>query len=1180
LVHRFDTATKTKARLALKTMLANCDGPRLRSRGFRWRGVRIGRVGWSLLGLGGGLLALVLLGFGLLAWRLSQGPIGLDSLTPRIAQSLEERFGHRYSFALGPTILERGENGVAISFQGVAIRDRAGRTLVSAPKGDISLDLPALATLEVKAKRLELVGLDLRLTVQPDGALSVEGAKEPDAVAIDLPAPKSVKNTAGDALSKQAAPDFAARLGPIVSNLIEAVTGQDQALDRLGIAHGRLEVEDGATHQKVVFEDLDLAFDKSTTAAGLDLSALGPAGRWSVAIKAQGEGLRSLDVEAHDLDLNDLLLATGRKVPFDATMPISAKLELQLAADKSLAEMRGRFGLGAGYFKLADPDHEPFLVDEITGGWSWDAATQRFRVNEVQLFADQTHVFFYGSISPPSAANPAWVADMRSSDTVLAGERPGEQPVHLDSAIFQARYFAADQRFIVDNFSIAGPGANGSVKSESAMTDAGPTLKLKLDMAHTAAVNIARLWPSFIAADVRNWCIQNLRGGELVSAALSIDWDGPTFATALKKQAVPADSVHGEFSARDISLQLLPGVPIVSGLDGSGVMTGHDFAMSGKQGFMDISPGRRILASDIAFIVPDTTPKPLNPARASAHLQGPADALADLVSRDALKPFVGLPIDPASVKGQFDGNLALDLKLGKTARPEDAVVHADATLSNFQVDKFLGNEHFEQGALSVASDAGALKITGDGKLFGVSANVEIDKGASDDGSAQLNFTLDDAARAKRGFNLGPSLTGPMAFRVKAPLSQKGADVEVDLSRMNIDNPAPGIVKAAGKPGKATFSVKADPEGTTISNLAIDIGAASIKGAAQLSGDGAFTSAKLSQVRISTGDDLKADVSTADGVLKIAVRGSVVDSRPIVKALLEQGTSEAAAKDVDVDVKVASAVGANKVTLSQLDLGLSRRAGEISQAKVDARIGPAVVALRRDENGILRLQTTDAGGLVRFFNLYSHLEGGTLALVMRNVGGRQEGEAVIKDFVLRNEPAMRQLIAAGQAPIPGGISATGQSANSGASTSNGAAQIDPDSASFQKLTAKFTRSSGRVDLREAVIYDVQMGLTTEGYIDYAHDHIDLNGTFVPAYQVNNLVTHIPFVGLLLGGGTNEGIFGVNYRLAGSGAAPVLTVNPFSAMTPGFLRKVFGAIDGTTPLSPQEDIPQADPTPKLR
>src|SRR5208337_2882534 len=125
----------------------------------------------------------------------------------------------------------------------------------------------------------------------------------------------------------------------------------------------------------------------------------------------------------------------------------------------------------------------------------------------------------------------------------------------------------------------------------------------------------------------------------------------------------------------------------------------HEFAMSGKRGFMDVSAGRRILASDIAFSIPDTSPKPLNPAQASAHVQGSAEALAELISRDALKPFVGLPVDPASVKGQFDGKLALDLKLGKTARPQDTVVHADASLSNLQVDKFLGNERFEQGAL-------------------------------------------------------------------------------------------------------------------------------------------------------------------------------------------------------------------------------------------------------------------------------------------------------------------------------------------------------------------------------------------------------------------------------------------------------------------------------------------------
>ena len=38
--------------------------------------------------------------------------------------------------------------------------------------------------------------------------------------------------------------------------------------------------------------------------------------------------------------------------------------------------------------------------------------------------------------------------------------------------------------------------------------------------------------------------------------------------------------------------------------------------------------------------------------------------------------------------------------------------------------------------------------------------------------------------------------------------------------------------------------------------------------------------------------------------------------------------------------------------------------------------------------------------------------------------------------------------------------------------------------------------------------------------YSGDRVDLSGTFVPAYQVNNLITHVPFVGMILGGGAQH------------------------------------------------------------
>jgi hypothetical protein len=42
-----------------------------------------------------------------------------------------------------------------------------------------------------------------------------------------------------------------------------------------------------------------------------------------------------------------------------------------------------------------------------------------------------------------------------------------------------------------------------------------------------------------------------------------------------------------------------------------------------------------------------------------------------------------------------------------------------------------------------------------------------------------------------------------------------------------------------------------------------------------------------------------------------------------------------------------------------------------------------------------------------------------------------------------------------------------------------------------------------------------------------------------------------------GGSNEGLFGVNYGITGAMSSPTLNVNPLSAVAPGFLRKIFGA-----------------------
>ena len=66
--------------------------------------------------------------------------------------------------------------------------------------------------------------------------------------------------------------------------------------------------------------------------------------------------------------------------------------------------------------------------------------------------------------------------------------------------------------------------------------------------------------------------------------------------------------------------------------------------------------------------------------------------------------------------------------------------------------------------------------------------------------------------------------------------------------------------------------------------------------------------------------------------------------------------------------------------------------------------------------------------------------------------------------------------------------------------------------------------------------------------------DFNGTVVPAYTLNTVLGKVPVLGDLLLGGKGEGVFAITYAIKGPLEKPRVTVNPLSALAPGFLRGI--------------------------
>jgi len=108
---------------------------------------------------------------------------------------------------------------------------------------------------------------------------------------------------------------------------------------------------------------------------------------------------------------------------------------------------------------------------------------------------------------------------------------------------------------------------------------------------------------------------------------------------------------------------------------------------------------------------------------------------------------------------------------------------------------------------------------------------------------------------------------------------------------------------------------------------------------------------------------------------------------------------------------------------------------------------------------------------------------------------------------------------------------------------------------------------------------ELGITASGTIDFGNDAIDITGTIVPAYTINSLLGKIPVIGTIFSGEKGGGIFAASYKASGPVEKPVMSVNPLSALAPGFLRNLLdggeGLNEGKTP-SQEEAIRNSKPS----
>ena len=127
----------------------------------------------------------------------------------------------------------------------------------------------------------------------------------------------------------------------------------------------------------------------------------------------------------------------------------------------------------------------------------------------------------------------------------------------------------------------------------------------------------------------------------------------------------------------------------------------------------------------------------------------------------------------------------------------------------------------------------------------------------------INLTLDDAARAKAGFNLGKSLTGTVAAQITTSLAQGDktkAAVELDFTKAAHGRPRAGLHEAGRQARQGDLHRASSARAaTSLDNIVFDGGGASVRGSAELDATGLRFRQAVAGAALA-GDDLQVEAT--------------------------------------------------------------------------------------------------------------------------------------------------------------------------------------------------------------------------------------------------------------------------------------------------------------------------------
>ena len=745
------------------------------------------------------------------------------------------------------------------------------------------------------------------------------------------------------------------------------------------------------------------------------------------------------------------------------------------------------------------------------------------------------------------------------ANPVTAGALMGGDGFAEATARVHGTWQKAERNIRLDEIALAtANGGHLSGDADIVLTGKSPGIRLDAKGEKLSAAETEKLWPFFLGAKAKEWVANNVEAGQIETASFNLDIPPGRLAQYRPGNGPAADEVVITGKLKDFRFRTVGDLPLVASASGEIRLNGTRFkAEIGSSPLAGYGPQSAELNN--ATLEIDDTSSFDAIGSGEVSLSGSAASLAAIANTQPLQVGKAISLDPASVSGKANAEIAFRFHPRKQAKRKQMLGwNALIDLSKAGSSKPLFGRKISNANLFIKSTPEVVRVKGDATIDGYPVELSMVEPVGSTPASRrertVTATVDHKVLAKNGISVAPVITGQMEVEIDSKAGSPD-HYRIDMRNADISLPWIGWTKGAKIPATAEFNLTNTNGVNRLEGFSLKGDGFSVQGSLEFSKAG-LNKAKFSNVTLFGDDSFSASISRSANSYKVDVAGKRYDARSVIKTVLhgDRFASEKSFVDVSLTANFGTLVGFSRQTMSNVVLNYSTSGGLLDRLVMrgaTARGGTtAIDAKRAGDTTQFDFTSDDAGSLLALADFYSKMRGGKLqSTLVRKGGGPFAGRVKLDNFSIVGGEKLAKLVAA---------PASGQNKDlervSGELRSLNTSEVD-----FDDARATIVKGPGYFQIDKGRMRNSQIGMTFEGMLYDQNERMNLRGTFMPAFAVSRIVGLIPIVGDILSNGKDSGLIGITYRLKGPFKNPGIAVNPMSVMAPGVFRKAFEFTD---------------------